>query len=174
MSRLSYFSFRLLQIMVIFSTLKILRQIMHTICLWENAPENCIWRQMLLSFSTSITYKTMFIVALIDKFWHFIFFFSSLLIVYEGKELEKSASRHHKNSQDCQSLDSDFFLEDSLEEQPEFFNQCQSTVVKIIDFANCTFEGFLDDTIVHDGPDKGFLKGLESLIKILKNALKSE
>ena len=117
----------------------------------------------------------MFIVALIDKFWHFIFFiFSSLLIVYEGKELEKSASRHHKNSQGSDSRDSDFFLEDSLEEQPEFFNHQDRNVVKIIDFANCTFEGFLDDAIVHDGPDKGFLKGLESLIKILKNALISE
>ena len=43
--------------------------------------------------------------------------------------------------------------------------------VKIIDFAHSTFEGFLDDPIVHEGPDAGFLKGLDTLIDVLTHAL---
>ena len=97
--------------------------------------------------------------------------------MYDGKVPESSATRHHhKNSQDSHSLDSSDFLleqEDSLEERPDFFNRTKVRV-KIIDFANCTFEGFLDDPIVHDGPDRGFLKGLDSIINILKTSLISE
>ena len=92
------------------------------------------------------------------------------MIVYEGKE--KELVRDHKNSQESRnfSLDSDF--EDSLDE-PLVTKFKPSVKVKIIDFANCTFEGFMDDPIVHSGPDRGFLKGLDSIIKILKNALVS-
>ena len=104
---------------------------------------------------------------------NFDFFFSSLLIVYEGQHME--SVRDHKNSQGsrCFSLDSDFTsdFEDSLDESLDAFKPSSNVSVKIIDFANCTFEGFLDDPIVHRGPDRGFIKGLDSLIKILQKSL---
>ena len=43
--------------------------------------------------------------------------------------------------------------------------------MKMIDFAHSTFEGFMDDPIGHEGPDSGYITGLDSLIKILQNAL---
>ncbi|XP_029548713.1 inositol hexakisphosphate kinase 1 isoform X2 [Salmo trutta] len=43
-----------------------------------------------------------------------------------------------------------------------------SVDVRMIDFAHSTFKGFRDDQTVHDGPDQGYVFGLESLIKILE------
>ncbi|XP_036840151.1 inositol hexakisphosphate kinase 1 [Oncorhynchus mykiss] len=43
-----------------------------------------------------------------------------------------------------------------------------SVDVRMIDFAHSTFKGFRDDQTVHDGPDRGYVFGLESLIKILE------
>ncbi|KAJ8361015.1 hypothetical protein SKAU_G00175400 [Synaphobranchus kaupii] len=43
-----------------------------------------------------------------------------------------------------------------------------SVDVRMIDFAHSTFKGFRDDQTVHDGPDRGYIFGLESLIKILE------
>lgn len=40
--------------------------------------------------------------------------------------------------------------------------------VRMIDFAHSTFKGFRGDTAVHDGPDRGYVLGLESLIQILE------
>ena len=44
--------------------------------------------------------------------------------------------------------------------------------MKMIDFANVTFKGFLDDSVIHIGPDSGYLKGIDTLIRILFHALK--
>lgn len=41
--------------------------------------------------------------------------------------------------------------------------------VRMIDFAHSTFKGFRGDTAVHDGPDRGYVFGLESLIRILES-----
>lgn len=46
--------------------------------------------------------------------------------------------------------------------------QPPSVDVRMIDFAHSTFKGFRDDQTVHDGPDRGYVFGLESLIKILE------
>ncbi|XP_056294332.1 inositol hexakisphosphate kinase 1 isoform X2 [Pseudoliparis swirei] len=40
--------------------------------------------------------------------------------------------------------------------------------VRMIDFAHSTFKGFRGDTAVHDGPDRGYVFGLESLVQILE------
>lgn len=40
--------------------------------------------------------------------------------------------------------------------------------VRMIDFAHSTYKGFRDDPTVHDGPDKGYVLGLRSLISILQ------
>ncbi|RVE72499.1 hypothetical protein OJAV_G00038630 [Oryzias javanicus] len=41
--------------------------------------------------------------------------------------------------------------------------------LRMIDFAHSTFKGFRGDTAVHDGPDRGYVFGLESLIEILES-----
>lgn len=41
--------------------------------------------------------------------------------------------------------------------------------VRMIDFAHSTFKGFRGDTAVHDGPDRGYMFGLESLVQILES-----
>uniref|UniRef100_A0A096LWD6 Kinase n=1 Tax=Poecilia formosa TaxID=48698 RepID=A0A096LWD6_POEFO len=41
--------------------------------------------------------------------------------------------------------------------------------VRMIDFAHSTFKGFRGDTAVHNGPDPGYVFGLESLIQILES-----
>nr|XP_019952295.1 PREDICTED: inositol hexakisphosphate kinase 1 [Paralichthys olivaceus]XP_019952296.1 PREDICTED: inositol hexakisphosphate kinase 1 [Paralichthys olivaceus]XP_019952297.1 PREDICTED: inositol hexakisphosphate kinase 1 [Paralichthys olivaceus] len=41
--------------------------------------------------------------------------------------------------------------------------------VHMIDFAHSTFKGFRGDTAVHDGPDRGYMFGLESLVRILES-----
>ncbi|XP_034387813.1 inositol hexakisphosphate kinase 1 isoform X2 [Cyclopterus lumpus] len=41
--------------------------------------------------------------------------------------------------------------------------------VRMIDFAHSTFKGFRGDTAVHDGPDQGYVFGLESLVQILES-----
>ena len=46
--------------------------------------------------------------------------------------------------------------------------QPPSVDVRMIDFAHSTFKGFRDDQTVHDGPDRGYVFGLESLIKVLE------
>jgi inositol-hexakisphosphate kinase len=45
--------------------------------------------------------------------------------------------------------------------------------VRIIDFAHSTHQG-LKDEIVHDGPDSGFIQGLNSLLKILANLIQQQ
>jgi hypothetical protein len=44
----------------------------------------------------------------------------------------------------------------------------KAPVLKLIDFANVTFPGFCKDDIFHEGPDQGFLFGLNNLITILE------
>ncbi|XP_054711888.1 inositol hexakisphosphate kinase 1-like [Uloborus diversus] len=40
--------------------------------------------------------------------------------------------------------------------------------VRMIDFAHTTYEGYDGDTTVHSGPDTGYLLGLDSLIRLLR------
>ena len=44
----------------------------------------------------------------------------------------------------------------------------KAPVLRLIDFANVTFPGFCKDDIFHEGPDQGFLFGLNNLITILE------
>ena len=50
-------------------------------------------------------------------------------------------------------------------------NSSQKVVVKMIDFAHSTYEGFMGDPIPHSGPDAGYVKGLDTLIDFLEAAL---
>lgn len=71
------------------------------------------------------------------------FYSSSLLIIYDGIDRPRSA--------------------DPLSQEPP-----PNVDVRMIDFAHSTFKGFRDDPKVHDGPDKGYVLGLRSLISILE------
>uniref|UniRef100_A0A8C2W7E3 Kinase n=1 Tax=Cyclopterus lumpus TaxID=8103 RepID=A0A8C2W7E3_CYCLU len=75
------------------------------------------------------------------------FYSSSLLIIYEGKPQLWAA---------C-----------SL--PPEDPRRPPLVDVRMIDFAHSTFKGFRGDTAVHDGPDQGYVFGLESLVQILES-----
>ncbi|XP_019403042.1 PREDICTED: inositol hexakisphosphate kinase 1 isoform X3 [Crocodylus porosus] len=97
------------------------------------------------------------------------FYSSSLLIIYDGKDsragmfLERRAEMRLKrvDSSLCESLQDGTSTEPSPSAQPK-------VDVRMIDFAHSTFKGFRDDPTVHDGPDMGYVFGLESLINIME------
>uniref|UniRef100_A0A8C4D9M3 Kinase n=1 Tax=Dicentrarchus labrax TaxID=13489 RepID=A0A8C4D9M3_DICLA len=74
------------------------------------------------------------------------FYSSSLLIIYEG---QVSSGQHASLQQKTPP--------------PPLVD------VRMIDFAHSTFKGFRGDTAVHDGPDRGYVFGLESLVQILES-----
>ncbi|KAM4722047.1 inositol hexakisphosphate kinase 1 isoform 1-T2 [Rhinophrynus dorsalis] len=74
------------------------------------------------------------------------FYSSSLLIIYDGRERPRPSAA------------------DSLAQEPT-----PKVDVRMIDFAHSTYKGFRDDPTVHDGPDKGYVLGLRSLISILEH-----
>uniref|UniRef100_A0A3B5R8H7 Kinase n=1 Tax=Xiphophorus maculatus TaxID=8083 RepID=A0A3B5R8H7_XIPMA len=82
------------------------------------------------------------------------FYSSSLLIIYEGKvsRWESETAPPPGPGQSAAPAD-----------QPPLVD------VRMIDFAHSTFRGFLDDKVVHKGPDHGYLFGLENLIHILED-----
>nr|XP_033782122.1 inositol hexakisphosphate kinase 2 [Geotrypetes seraphini]XP_033782123.1 inositol hexakisphosphate kinase 2 [Geotrypetes seraphini] len=92
------------------------------------------------------------------------FYSSSLLIIYDGKELPEVA------------VDSDSeYLEDLSEESSDesagayAYKPATSTVdVRMIDFAHTTCKFYGEDSIVHEGQDMGYLFGLQNLLAIIK------
>ena len=46
--------------------------------------------------------------------------------------------------------------------------------IRMIDFAHVTHRGFRGDSIIHEGPDHGYLFGLENLIKMFEKIKKQE
>ncbi|KAB5537135.1 hypothetical protein PHYPO_G00115400 [Pangasianodon hypophthalmus] len=92
--------------------------------------------------------------AVLERQASYRFYSSSLLIIYEGREPERAEASSEKDTAGCQSL--------PLDPPPA------SIDVRMIDFAHSTFKGFRDDQTVHDGPDRGYMFGLESLINILE------
>ena len=79
--------------------------------------------------------------------------------------------------------DSDFAVEETglsesnrdfiASNEEVFVNEKDEEItVKMIDFAHSTFDGFMDDPVVHIGPDHGYLKGLTTLIRLMESWLK--
>ncbi|KAF7693146.1 hypothetical protein HF521_008462 [Silurus meridionalis] len=88
------------------------------------------------------------------------FYSSSLLIIYEGREPERAeASSEKETTAGCQS-------------PPPDPPPAPNIDVRMIDFAHSTYKGFRDDQTVHDGPDQGYVFGLESLVNILEEIRK--
>lgn len=93
----------------------------------------------------------------------FRFYSSSLLIIYEGKH---------------RPVDDVFNRQDSLDSETlTFYKKVMDSPVKvkIIDFANAAHPDHKDDNnVYHEGPDRGFLLGLENLQEILEGMLEDE
>ncbi|XP_006882251.1 PREDICTED: inositol hexakisphosphate kinase 3 [Elephantulus edwardii] len=84
------------------------------------------------------------------------FYSSSLLIIYDGQEpLKKVPSGLHQ-------------------EAPQTDHDCSpgnlaKVDIRMIDFAHTTYKGSWNELTTYDGPDPGFIFGLENLIQILQD-----
>lgn len=114
-----------------------------------------------------------------------LFFSSSLLIVYEGKDVSKNTYQDVSSKPKLRSWTSQSSSEESdtsysdtevseLELREHESDDDSRVTMKMIDFAHSTFEGFMDDSVVHIGPDAGYLKGIDTLIGILAKAVTAE
>ncbi len=92
-----------------------------------------------------------------------------MLVIYEGQKPSgpKKKGRSLCSDEPLSDIEEDEdLLEEVIDDEEE-----EVTTVKMIDFAHSTFEGFLKDSVVHIGPDAGYIKGLDSLIHLLQRAL---
>ncbi|KAK1158451.1 inositol hexakisphosphate kinase 1-like [Acipenser oxyrinchus oxyrinchus] len=130
------------------------------------------------------------LVAVLEKQASYRFYSSSLLIIYDGKQ--PGAEPEHKPAEPP-GLDPSLPTQspaqapsDPTPLQPDSHttpgqpapaplpapqhSACPppKVDVRMIDFAHSTFKGFRDDQTVHDGPDRGYVFGLQSLISILE------
>lgn len=113
-------------------------------------------------------------------------FSSSLLIIYDGKSVKKGSlfeagdnklkTRLYSDASISDAdLDFDAYSDESVSAMELEEPQHQDLVtMKMIDFAHTTFEGFMDDPIIHDGPDLGYIKGVDTLLAILEHSLYEE
>eukprot|EP00092_Neocalanus_flemingeri_P089344 GFUD01113053.1.p1 GENE.GFUD01113053.1~~GFUD01113053.1.p1 ORF type:complete len:346 (+),score=69.72 GFUD01113053.1:48-1085(+) len=117
----------------------------------------------------------------------FRFYSSSLLIIYEGQHFsdsEAAGSFESEDSMDCDSFNATIRRQGSYESEDSMdcdsFNATMRSrktslaKIKIIDFANATMPGVFEDDLVHEGPDAGFLLGLENLQDILESLYEDE
>ncbi|KTF85748.1 hypothetical protein cypCar_00039047 [Cyprinus carpio] len=102
--------------------------------------------------------------AVLERQASYRFYSSSLLIIYEGKDPE-SVEAGCQRASEPEKLGC---VENLPASEPHTPPQTLSVDVRMIDFAHSTFKGFRDDQTVHDGPDRGYVLGLESLIDILQ------
>ncbi|KAM9272117.1 LOW QUALITY PROTEIN: inositol hexakisphosphate kinase 1 [Cariama cristata] len=107
--------------------------------------------------------------AVLERQASYRFYSSSLLIIYDGKDSRAGMFAEHRPEMRLKRVDSS--LPESLQDggSMEPGSSAQPKVdVRMIDFAHSTFKGFRDDPTVHDGPDMGYVFGLESLINIME------
>ena len=89
------------------------------------------------------------------------FFSSSLLMVYEGDDDETSPDEGHVDIWPNGLHPSPC----SLEHSPEDLTTARKRVdIRMIDFAHTTHQGFVNDPVRYQGPDKGYILGLSTLI----------
>ncbi|NXF81050.1 IP6K3 kinase, partial [Sclerurus mexicanus] len=109
--------------------------------------------QLRLELLEPIILRLKALLSVIRKQSSYRFYSSSLLIIYDGLEHKESTapSDHHFPF-------------------PKTHGTNPSRVdVRMIDFAHTTFKGSKSNPTPHDGPDHGYIFGLENLIKILQS-----
>lgn len=119
--------------------------------------------------------------AVLERQASYRFYSSSLLIIYEGKETQDSSWAQREPHCCPAPADTGPARRDTdtppptqpPPTKPPDSAPSPATAplvdVRMIDFAHSTFKGFRGDTAVHDGPDRGYVFGLESLVRILEN-----
>ncbi|XP_076327443.1 inositol hexakisphosphate kinase 3-like isoform X1 [Tachypleus tridentatus] len=121
----------------------------------------------------------------VEKQHSFRFYSSSLLIIYEGcgedegeteDLLDDSLEMTLVKNNPCPSesyivrrdcIEKKIAKEDSATKQQNMERFYSSVDVRMIDFAHTTHEGYEGNTDVHRGPDKGYLLGLDNLVRLL-------
>ncbi|KAM4652695.1 inositol hexakisphosphate kinase 2 isoform 1-T2 [Discoglossus pictus] len=105
---------------------------------------------------------------ILEKQESYRFYSSSLLIIYDGKEVQEVPV-------DSDPEDIDDLSEESSDESAGAYaykppnKPAASTVdVRMIDFAHTTCKFYGEDSIVHEGQDTGYIFGLQNLIAIIK------
>ncbi|KFP85553.1 Inositol hexakisphosphate kinase 3, partial [Acanthisitta chloris] len=98
------------------------------------------------------------LLSVIRKQSSYRFYSSSLLIIYDGQEPKESTA----------ALDHHLPFPPPRRALPRAASPSRVDV-RMIDFAHTTFQGSKSNPIPHDGPDHGYIFGLENLIKILQN-----
>ncbi|KAG8512132.1 Inositol hexakisphosphate kinase 3 [Galemys pyrenaicus] len=92
------------------------------------------------------------------------FYSSSLLIIYDGQELpERTTGGPHP--------------QEALQPQPAHGSspgELAKVDIRMIDFAHTTYKGSWNEHTTHDGPDPGYIFGLENLIQILRDIQEGE
>jgi inositol-hexakisphosphate kinase len=105
------------------------------------------------------------------------FYSSSILIIYEGLMKEEKCESYNlsdaENSMDCDIFEMEAAEANNFDVEKCRKNELPSSAVtmKIIDFANASFPCMDCDQSMHEGPDRGFLMGLDNLYEILESLL---
>ncbi|KAI1230979.1 hypothetical protein IHE44_0008416, partial [Lamprotornis superbus] len=112
----------------------------------------CTGNQLRTDLLEPIILRLKALLAVIRKQSSYRFYSSSLLIIYDGQEHKESVD-HHLPFPKTHST-----------------NPCRVDV-RMIDFAHTTFKGSKSNpnSTLYDGPDHGYIFGLENLIKILQS-----
>ncbi|XP_032819004.1 inositol hexakisphosphate kinase 1 [Petromyzon marinus] len=109
--------------------------------------------------------------AVLERQVSYRFYSSSLLIIYDGKERKVELRRQlleatgQGNQRDVAVATTTAGGGGGAGGNGGGLNT--KVDVRMIDFAHSTFKGFRDDQTIHDGHDRGYVFGLESLLKIL-------
>lgn len=106
--------------------------------------------------------------AVLERQASYRFYSSSLLIIYDGKDTWSETYMERKAEMRLKQVDMSLpgSLQDTSSTEPLALQP--KVDVRMIDFAHSTFKGFRDDPTVHDGPDMGYVFGLESLVNIME------
>ncbi|MEE6492999.1 hypothetical protein FKM82_016696 [Ascaphus truei] len=101
----------------------------------------------------SIIFQLISLKSVIEGQGSYRFYSSSLLIVYDGKEDADTRGAHG-----ClQKVEAPLACQGPSPHKVD---------VRMIDFAHTTFEGSRNSPVAHEGPDQGYIFGLENLVRI--------